>query len=63
MNEAVFVSVPKCADLTGISKDYLYGLCHSGAVEHIKIGKKFLIHYPHLLEYLESEAKKNLREE
>lgn len=60
MIEAVFMSIPKCAEKIGVSKDFIYSLCHSKKVEFIKVGKKFLIHYPHLLEYLESEAKRGL---
>ncbi len=60
MTEAVFMSIPKCAEKIGVSKDFIYTLCHTKQVEFIKVGKKFLIHYPHLLEYLESEAKKGI---
>lgn len=58
--EAVFQSIPRCAECTGVSKDYLYTLCHTGKIEYIRIGKKFMIHYPRLVEYLRSEAKKGL---
>ena len=58
MTETVFVSVPKFAELSGLSKDYTYFLIRKREIEFLKIGKKYLIHYPHAMQYLESEAMK-----
>ena len=54
---AVFTSVPEAARRSGVSKDHLYTLCHTGEIEFFMIGKKFMIHFPHLMEYLEKSAR------
>ena len=63
MTETKFMSIPACARNSGVSKDFLYHLCKSGRIEFIKIGKKYMLNYPRLIEYLEAEARKGLTAE
>lgn len=57
----VFRSVPDLARRFGVSKDYLYTLIHSGQIQFIACGKKYLIHVQSLAEFLETESKKGLQ--
>ena len=61
MTESViFTSVPETAKRSGVSKDHIYVLCHTGRIEYLMIGKKYMVHYPHFIQYLESEAREKV---
>lgn len=57
----VFASVPEAARRSGVSKDYIYSLCHNGKIEFFQIGKKFMVNYPRMMEYLEAQARAGLQ--
>ena len=57
----LFCTVNEAAKRSGVSKDFIYALCHTGRIEYIQTGKKYLIHYPHFILYLENEALKRLQ--
>ena len=56
MSEPVYMSIPKVSNLSGVSKDYIYGLCHRQEIQFIKVGKKYLIHFSNFMTYLENKA-------
>ena len=54
---AIFQNISNCSEMTGVSKDYLYKLCHEGTIPFIRIGKKFMLNFPALMDYLEEECR------
>lgn len=48
------ISLKEAASRSGLSYDLLRKWCLSGQVVHIKAGKKFLINWGKLCEYLET---------
>ena len=52
--EKLTVSVQEAADIVGVSKPIMFELLHNGIISHKRIGKKILISYKTLVEWVNS---------
>lgn len=47
--DAIYLSIEDAAEVTGLSRHYLWKGCTDGTIVHTKSGRKFYIHMPSLL--------------
>lgn len=59
----LMIGLNETSERTGLSYDYLRKLCLRGEIVHIRTGKKYLINYPKLVEYLNTQGKEDRDEE
>lgn len=57
--QTIYVSIPEAARKTGISRDYLYALVKSREIPFLKIGKKFMLNFAELLQYLQRRTEES----
>jgi excisionase family DNA binding protein len=50
--EKLTVSVQEAADIVGVSKPTMFELIHTGSINHKRIGKKILISYKNLVDWV-----------
>lgn len=55
MNNTPFLKISDASNATGLSQNYLRQGCKNGSVPHIKIGAKYLVNIPKLLQMLGAE--------
>ena len=52
VNAKVTLTVPEAAELIGVCKPTMYEMVHAGKVRSVKVGKKILISYQSLIDWV-----------
>ncbi len=53
--EKLAVTVQEAADMLGVSKPTMFELLHTGSINHKRIGKKILIPYKTLVDWVNTD--------
>ncbi len=53
---APFQSIRGAAEITGLSKNYIFQGCQDGTIPHIRVGKDYRINMPLFLAQLENRS-------
>lgn len=62
MNDTPFMKIKDTVKVTGLSSYYLRNGCKDGTIPHIVAGTTYLINVPALLERLDAESRKEVKQ-